>query len=173
MCSCTVIPGSSTLALHTTIQHFKPVQNGFMRQETEVTSKSSYFSYIYIIQVNQKQYTFSPYVVILTEYLTTALCQSGLSIVTILDQSYMTRFDFIFLIVHFCQPAALWFWSAFSFLLSMEAIRQTSDYAITYYKALYRCAWTGWKLSPRHWSLYQCMYIDTTQMYLSWSNVST
>lgn len=66
-----------------------------------------------------------------------------------------------------CQPAALQYWSAFPFLLSMEAIRQTSDYAITCYKALYRCVWTGCdgiSVSPRHCSLYRCMYLHCTNV---------
>lgn len=55
----------------------------------------------------------------------------------------------------------------------MEAIRQTSDYAITGYKALYRCAWTGWKPSVQGTDHCTDVCIYTAQMYLSWTNALT
>lgn len=54
-------------------------------------------------------------------------------------------------------------------LLSMEAIRQTSDYAITCCKALYWCVWTARQSSvcPRHISLHQCVYRYHTNAFSS------
>lgn len=57
------------------------------------------------------------------------------------EESYFLYFVLLFLTVHFCL--LLCYWSAFPFLLSVEAIRQTSDYAITCFMALYKCVWTG------------------------------
>lgn len=149
---------------HSTLKQFRVVA----QNRTSWTWIQSHCCFL-IYYVSSRKPTFSHCVC--RVWLRAALCQNSFHIVWLhvvsLEHSSVASFYFIFSNCSLCQPAALLYWSAFPFLLSMEAIRQTSDYAITCYKALYRCVWTGCdgiSVSPRHCSLYWCMYLHCTNV---------